>query len=83
MSTQVTDNEPVLVLDDKKYIIDELSDMAKYIIQNIQDIENQLRSAQMRIDQLNMAKEGMTAKLKEEVQSTDESGVVETPAEDG
>jgi hypothetical protein len=84
MSTQVTDNEPVLVLDDKKYIIDELSDMAKYIISNIQDIENQLRSAQMRIDQLNMAKEGMTAKLKEEVKIPPaEDEVLETPTEDG
>ena len=38
----------------------------------------------MRIDQLNMAKEGMTAKLKEEVKMPPaEAEVVETPAEDG
>lgn len=29
MSTQVTNDEPVLVLDDKKYLIENLSDDAK------------------------------------------------------
>ena len=72
MSTQVTDNEPVLVLDDKKYVIDDLSDMAKYLVTNLQDIGNQIQSAQMKLDQLNMAKEGMTAKLKEEVEKPEE-----------
>ena len=80
MSTQVTDNEPVLVLDDKKYVIDDLSDMGKYLVSNLQDIANQIQSAQMRLDQLNMAKEGMTAKLKEEVEIPE---TVETPTEDG
>ena len=35
MSTQnpeVTQDEPVLVLDDKKYVISELSDEAKYFV---------------------------------------------------
>jgi hypothetical protein len=29
---QVTNDEPVLVLDDKKYVISELSDEAKYLV---------------------------------------------------
>ena len=80
MSTQVTDNEPVLVLDDKKYVIDDLSDMGKYLVANLQDLANQIQSTQMRLDQLNMAKEAMTAKLKEEVEIPE---TVETPTEDG
>tara|TARA_A100001388_G_C28415646_1_gene332665 strand:- start:100 stop:351 length:252 start_codon:yes stop_codon:yes gene_type:complete len=83
MSTQVTDNEPVLILDDKKYLIENLSEMGKYLVQNLQDVGQQLQSAQMRIDQLNMAKEGLTAKLKEEVEKPQESEIVETPTEDG
>ena len=82
MSTQVTDNEPVLILDDKKYLIENLSEMGKYLVQNLQDVGQQLQSAQMRIDQLNMAKEGLTAKLKEEVEKPQESEIVETPTED-
>lgn len=83
MSTQVTDNEPVLILDDKKYLIENLSEMGKYLVQNLQDVGQQLQAAQMRIDQLNMAKEGLTAKLKEEVEKPQESEIVETPTEDG
>jgi predicted transcriptional regulator len=85
MSTpDITNDEPVLVLDDEKYIISDLSETAKYVVANIQDIDNQLRNIQMKVDQLNMAKEGMTARLKQEV--SEEGGtenVVETPTEDG
>ena len=49
MSTQV-DQEPVLVLDGKKYIIDDLSDTAKYLLKNIDDVQQQLNNHQMKID---------------------------------
>ena len=84
MSTpDITNDEPVLVLDDEKHIISDLSETAKYVVANIQDIDNQLRNIQMRVDQLNMAKEGMTARLKEEVAKPKETEVIETPTEDG
>jgi len=66
MSTQV-DNEPVLVLDGKKYIIDDLSDTAKYLLSCIDDVQKQLSANQMRTDQLNMSKEGLTNRLKTEL----------------
>ena len=81
MSTQVTDNEPVLILDDEKYLVENLSETAKYIVANLQDVEMQIRSAQMKLDQLNIAKEGLTARLKGELQEPET--VVETPTEDG
>ena len=56
MTTQV-DNEPVLVLDGKKYIIDDLSDTAKYLLSCIDDVQKQLLANQMKTDQLNMSKE--------------------------
>ena len=85
MSTpDITNDEPVLVLDDEKYIISDLSETAKYVVANIQDIDNQLRNIQMRVDQLNMAKEGMTARLKQEVsEPSGTENVVETPTNDG
>ena len=81
MSTQVTDNEPVLILDNEKYLVENLSETAKYIVANLQDVEMQIRSAQMKLDQLNIAKEGLTARLKGELQEPET--VVETPTEDG
>ena len=85
MSTpDITNDEPVLILDDEKYIISDLSETAKYVVANIQDIDNQLRNIQMKVDQLNMAKEGMTARLKQEVSEPGGTeNVVETPTEDG
>ena len=82
MSTpDITNDEPVLVLDDQKYLIENLSDTAKYIVANLQDVEVQVRSSQMKLDQLNIAKEGLTARLKGELQEPET--VVETPTEDG
>ena len=66
MTTQV-DNEPVLVLDGKKYIIDDLSDTAKYLLSCIDDVQKQLLANQMKTDQLNMSKEGLTNRLKAEL----------------
>ena len=66
MTTQV-DNEPVLVLDGKKYIIDDLSDTAKYLLSCIDDVQKQLNVTRMKIDQLTMSKEGLTNRLKAEL----------------
>ena len=66
MTTQV-DNEPVLVLDGKKYIIDDLSDTAKYLLSCIDDVQKQLLATKMKTDQLNMSKEGLTNRLKLEL----------------
>ena len=76
MSTQV-DQEPVLVLDGQKYIIDDLSDTAKYLLRNIDDVQKQLNNHQMKIDQLNMSKEGLTTRLKSEVAPPEETEVEE------
>ena len=66
MTTQV-DNEPVLVLDGKKYIIDDLSDTAKYLLSCIDDVQKQLNVTRMKIDQLTMSKEGLTNRVKAEL----------------
>jgi hypothetical protein len=42
MSTEVTQQEPVLVLDDKKYVISELSDTAKYIVTALNDLQGKI-----------------------------------------
>ena len=72
MSTEVTNEEPVLVLDDKKYVISDLSDTAKYIVGNLNNLSMKLQNNQMEGDQLRMAQEGLTARLKEEVEKDPE-----------
>ena len=64
--------EPVLVLDDKKYVISELSDEAKYIVACLNSLSVKQQNFQMELDQVRVATEGMTAKLKEAVEKDDD-----------
>ena len=81
MSTQETKNEPVLMLDDKKYLIENLSDDAKLVIAALQNLGVQQQEHQMQGLQLQAASESLSNKLKELVEdspSEDEIGE-ETP----
>ncbi len=73
MSTQVTNDEPVLVLDDKKYLIENLSDDARYVVGVLQDLNVQLQSTQMRMTQLQASQNALTAQLKELVEDSESS----------
>lgn len=68
--------EPVLVLDDKKYVISELSDEAKYIVACLNSLSAKQQNFQMELDQVRVATEGMTAKLKEAVEKDDDDEIV-------
>ena len=59
--------KPTLVYDDKTYVIEDLSDTAKYIITQIQDLNNQVSTTKGRLDQLEVAKRGFTDMLGEEL----------------
>ena len=75
--TQVTNNEPVLVLDGKKYVISELSDSAKYLVAGLNDLQRKINGFRMELDQLQVASEGFTARLKQEVEKPSEDEVPE------
>ena len=68
--------EPVLMLDDKKYVISELSDEAKYIVACLNSLSAKQQNFQMELDQVRVATEGMTAKLKEAVEKDDDDEIV-------
>ena len=63
MVAEVTDQEPVLVLNDKKYIINDLSDEAKSCIVQLQSVQTQMNQTQASFEQLQMAYNGFNAKL--------------------
>jgi len=77
MVAEVTDQEPVLMLNDKKYIISDLSDEAKYCVAQLQSIQNQISNTTASLDQLQMASVGFTDKLTEHVESDDTEPVEE------
>jgi hypothetical protein len=71
MVTEVTDQEPVLVLNEKKYIINDLSDEAKACILQIQSVQTQMGNTQATFEQLQMAFNGFNEKLVELVEDND------------
>ena len=50
--TEVTNSEPVLMFNDKKYIISELHDDAKVIVALLQGLEQDLNQAKIQHDRL-------------------------------
>ena len=64
--------EPVLVLDDKKYVISELSDEAKYIVACLNSLTAKRQNLQMELDQVQVASQGFTDRLKEAVENPPE-----------
>jgi hypothetical protein len=71
VATEVTDQEPVLVLNEKKYIINDLSDEAKSCIIQLQSVQTQMNQTQASFEQLQMAYNGFNAKLIGLVEETD------------
>ena len=65
-------DKPVLTLNDKNYVIEDLSDQAKYCVAQIQDLEQQNGQSKARLDQLEVAKRGFTDLLTGEVEKPDE-----------
>ena len=65
----MTDNEvreePVLVLNDKKYIISDLSDEAKAFVLEINVIDQDIAMTRRSLDRLLLAKEGYTNRLQQ------------------
>ena len=65
--------KPTLVFDDKNYVIEDLSDQAKYIVGQLQDLEQQARSTRARLDQVEVARSGFTELLRKELEKPEES----------
>ena len=60
--TEVTD-KPTLQLNDKNYIIEDLSDQARYIVAQLQDLKTQEAQQKARLDQVVVAAEGFKTML--------------------
>ena len=60
---EVTDQEPVLVLGDKKYIISELEPQAQYCVGQMKFLEGKIAAAREELDRQNMAYAGFNSQL--------------------
>jgi len=82
----MTDNEvreePVLVLNDKKYIISDLSNEAKAFVIEINIIDQDITIVRRNLDRLLLAKEGYTNRLQAMLEpEPDAEDANEEPAE--
>tara|TARA_E500000331_G_scaffold216589_1_gene207561 strand:+ start:81 stop:332 length:252 start_codon:yes stop_codon:yes gene_type:complete len=77
--TEVTD-KPTLQLNDKNYIIEDLSDQARYIVAQLQDLKQQEAQTKARLDQIVVAAEGFKEMLEKQIEE-DENPKPEEPLE--
>jgi FtsZ-binding cell division protein ZapB len=68
--TEVTENEvQTISLNDKEYKVDELSEKARYLVSQVQDMQAQANQARARLDQIEVGIRGFTGLLQEELEN--------------
>jgi hypothetical protein len=66
------ENKPVLNLDDKDYIIEDMTDEQKMMFNHISDIQKKQNSNKFIADQLSVGKEAFVNMLRESLNSEEE-----------
>ena len=72
MSTEITNEEPVLMLNDKKYIISEMTDLQKAFVIELNALEQDINTTRRSLDRLVLAKEGYTSRLQQNLEAPPE-----------
>ena len=65
MAKKEKETPAVLTLDEKEYVIDEMTDDEKMLINHINDMQNKINTNQFMRDQLEVGKEAFINKLRE------------------
>jgi hypothetical protein len=77
--TEVTENEvQTITMNDKEYKVDEISDKAKYLVSQVQDMQAQANQTRARLDQIEVGIQGFTGLLQQELENPEP---VEAPEE--
>jgi prefoldin subunit 5 len=74
--------KPTLTFEDNNYVLEDLSDRAKYIVGQLQDLLQQMSATRARLDQIEVCKKGFEDLLREELAEEPAEGeIVEPPME--
>ena len=79
MTEEIT-NEPVLELNNKKYIINDMKDVEKAFVLELNAIGQEEVQLRRQLDRLTLAKEGYTVRLQQSLENPDEGSENEKPA---
>ena len=79
MADVETAEKPVLTFDGEDYVIENLSDTAKYFVTQLQDLSAQEAQTKARLDQVTVAQKGFQDLLREELNKPEEEEDPDTP----
>ena len=80
MAKKEKEQKPVLTFDDKEYVIEDMTDEQKAILNHINDLQNKMNSMQFNLDQLNVGKDAFISKLREALEEPEAEVVEEVEA---
>ena len=64
MAKKEKEQKPVLTFDDKEYVIEDMTDEQKALLNHINDLQNKMNSMQFNLDQLSVGKDALINKLR-------------------
>lgn len=67
-----TEQKPMLNFNDKEYVIEDLSEPARVMVANLQDIARKFSDARLQLDQLEAARLHFTQLLEAELEDKEE-----------
>ena len=69
MAKKEKEQKPVLNLDDREYIIEDMTDEQKMMVNHINDLQNKQNTNQFMADQLSVGKEAFINMLRESLEA--------------
>ena len=69
MAKEEKEKPAVLTLDEKEYVIDEMTDDEKMLLNHINDMQSKINTNQFMRDQLEVGKEAFINKLRESLEA--------------
>jgi len=69
MAKKEKEKPAVLTLDEKEYVIDEMTDEEKMLLNHINDMQSKINTNQFMRDQLEVGKEAFISKLRESLET--------------
>ena len=72
MAKKEKEKPAVLTLDEKEYVIDEMTDEEKMLLNHINDMQSKINTNQFMRDQLEVGKEAFIGKLRESLEAEPE-----------
>ena len=80
MAKKEKEKPPVLTLDEKEYVIEEMTDDEKMLLNHVNDMQNKINANQFMRDQLEVGKEAFISKLRDSLEAEPEEEEAEAEA---